>query len=103
MGHPIRTRRLLAALIVSFALVPLAPAPGGAQPARGSGGSLEQLRERARFRSSSTPLHDLGGPLPARVTRSWLPGTTPAPTAPSRAASGSGRRSPTAAPSGGGQ
>jgi hypothetical protein len=31
VGHSIRTRRLLAALVVSFALVPFAPAPGGAQ------------------------------------------------------------------------
>jgi hypothetical protein len=62
MGHSIRTSRLLASLVVSIALVPFAPAPGGAQPARPSGGSLEQLRQRARFMSSSTPLHHLGGP-----------------------------------------
>src|SRR5215211_3476829 len=62
MGHSIRTRRLLAALVVSFALVPFAPAPGGAQPAQSSARTLERLRERARFMSSFSRLHDLGGP-----------------------------------------
>jgi hypothetical protein len=62
MGHSIRTRRLLAALVVSFALVPFAPAPGGAQPAQSSERTLERLRERGRFMSSYSRLHDLGGP-----------------------------------------
>jgi hypothetical protein len=61
MRHPIRPRRLLAVLVVGFALLLFlfAPAPGGAQPARPSGGPLERLRERARFMSSFNELQDL--------------------------------------------
>jgi hypothetical protein len=59
MGHLIRSRCLLAVLVVSLALLSLAPAPGAAQPAQPAGGPLELLRQRARFMSSAR-LHELG-------------------------------------------
>jgi hypothetical protein len=60
MAHLLRTSRMLALVIVSIVLLPLAPAPGIAQTARSAGGPLELLRERTRFMSSLSRLHDLG-------------------------------------------
>ena len=63
----IHTRRMLAVLILGIMILPLTPPPGVAQTTRSSGGSLERLRERARFMSSFNRLQDLaldaeGGP-----------------------------------------
>jgi hypothetical protein len=60
MGHPLRTRRVLTLVVVSIVLVSLGPAPGVAQTGQSSGRTLELLRERARFMSSFSRLHDLG-------------------------------------------
>jgi hypothetical protein len=60
MGRRIRTRRLLVVFIVSLVILPFAPPPGAAQPARAADGPLELLRQRARFMSSFNTLHDLG-------------------------------------------
>jgi hypothetical protein len=73
MGHPLRTRRLLTLVVVSIVLLSLGPAPGVAQPTPSSDRALELLRQRARFMSSFSGLHDLGalhaeGPLAARTT-----------------------------------